>query len=137
MNCNQAQAGLSLAIDGELPADQTEPLRVHVIACPACTRFNDQLRAIRHGLRFEALGEVPDVAPRVLTAIGGTKRLRRRWLSPVAAAFLAGAILGATFIGVPGPSTSTENAGRPTEPIFCTPSSGNRHVVIGPPSVLP
>jgi hypothetical protein len=106
MNCNQAQAGLSLAIDGELPTDETEPLRVHVIACPACTRFNDQLRAIRHGLRFEALGEVPDVAPRVLTAIGGTKRPRRRRLSPVAAAFLAGAILGATFIGVGG--------GRPT-----------------------
>src|SRR6266487_4175834 len=106
MNCNQAQAGLSLAIDGELPADQTGPLRVHVIACPACTRFNDQLRAIRHGLRFEALGEVPDVAPRVLTAIRGTRRPRRRRLSPVAAAFLAGAILGATFIGVGG--------GRPT-----------------------
>lgn len=102
MNCDRAQAGLSLAIDGELPADQTGPLRSHVIACPACIRFDDQLRAVRHGLRFEALGEVPDVAPRVLAAIRGTRRPRRRRLSPVAAAFLAGALVGAAFIGVGG-----------------------------------
>jgi hypothetical protein len=102
MNCDEAQAGLSLAMDSEPPADLAEPLAVHVSACPACTRFNNTLRAIRQGLRLEALGEVPDVAPKVLTAIRETTRPRRRRLAPLAAAFVAGALVGATFIGVGG-----------------------------------
>jgi hypothetical protein len=114
MNCDNAQAGLSLAMDGELPADRAEPLADHVSACPACTRFNDQLRAIRQGLRLEALGEVPDVAPKVLTAIRGTTRPRRRRLAPLAAAFVTGALVGATFIGVGGGrSTRVANADIP------------------------
>jgi len=114
MSCDEAQAGLSLALDGELPADGAEPLAVHVSACPACTRFNNQLRAIRQGLRFEALGEVPDVAPKVLTAIRGARRPRRRRLASLAAAFVTGALVGATFIGVGGGrSTRVANADIP------------------------
>jgi hypothetical protein len=114
MNCDEAQAGLSLAIDGELPADQSELLGVHVVACPRCTRFNDQLRAIRQGLRFEALGWVPDVAPRVVTAIRGSAPPTRRRLSPLVAAVLGGALVGATFIGVGwGRSTPVANANLP------------------------
>jgi hypothetical protein len=114
MNCDEAQTGLSLAVDGELPTGRAQPLAVHVSACPACTRFDNQLRAIRQGLRLEALGEVPDVAPKVLAVIRGTTRPRRRRLRPLAAAFVAGALLGATFIGVGvGRSTRVANADIP------------------------
>ncbi len=114
MNCDEAQAGLSLAMDGEPPADLAEPLAIHVSACTQCTRFNNTLRAIRQGLRLEALGEVPDVAPKVLSAIRETTRPRRRRRAPLAAAFVAGALVGATFIGVGGGrSTRVANADIP------------------------
>jgi hypothetical protein len=114
MNCDEARAGLSLAVDGELPADRARPLAAHVSACRACAGFDHRLRAIRQGLRFEALGEVPDVAPKVLAVIRGTTRPRRRRLAPLAAAFVAGALVGATFIGVGvGRSTRIANADIP------------------------
>lgn len=115
MSCERARADLSLAADGELPAERSAPLTAHVQACASCAAFRSRLSTIRQGLRFEAVGEVPDVAPRVLAimAARGPRRPsgpvrqwprpgRQRGLLKGAAVFLAGAVLGATFIGLGG-----------------------------------
>jgi hypothetical protein len=129
MSCKEAMAALSAALDGELAEGRAGPLDAHLAACPACTAFRARLATLRQQLRFEPVGAVPDVAPRVLDAIravptgrsappghapppsparpDGPPPLparprvgRGRRLLPVAAAFVCGAVLGATFIGL-------------------------------------
>jgi len=101
-------AALSAAADGELAAGRAEALDAHLAGCPACTAFRARLVVLRRRLRFEPVGVVPDVAPRVLASIRsvpgrrGHRPGRRRGLVPVAAAFLCGVVLGATFIGLGG-----------------------------------
>jgi hypothetical protein len=116
VRCDQARADLSLTADGELPGERTGPLAAHLAACATCTAFQARLVAIRQQLRFEPVGAVPDVAPRVMAAVrqrdrpaptGGAAASaapgrRRGRLLPVAAAFLASAMVGATFIGLGG-----------------------------------
>lgn len=107
-------AELSAAADGELAAGRAGTLEAHLAGCPACRAFQARLGTLRRRLRFEPMGAVPDVAPRVLETIrsaasqrrGGFPRAwsaelgRRRRMLPVAAAFLCGVVLGATFIGL-------------------------------------
>jgi hypothetical protein len=62
-------ASLSAAVDGELAAERAESLDAHLAACPVCADFRDRLAALRQRLRFEPVGTVPDLAPRVLAAI--------------------------------------------------------------------
>jgi anti-sigma factor RsiW len=69
VSCERARADLSLEVDGELPAEQSGRLTAHVQACASCAVFRSRLSTIRQGLRFEAVGEVPDVAPRVLATM--------------------------------------------------------------------
>jgi hypothetical protein len=97
-------AGLSAAADGELADGRAAALEAHLAGCPACAAFRSRLVTLRQHLRFEPVGTVPDVAPRVLTAIraGRPEPLRsgRGRGLPVVAAFLCGVVLGATFIGL-------------------------------------
>jgi hypothetical protein len=114
-------ADLSAAADGELAPGGAGPLEAHLAGCPACRAFQARLGAMRRLLRFEPVGAVPDVAPRVVARIGiaGSERRSagsepgfrpgrevgfrpggRRGMLPVAAAFLCGVVLGATFIGL-------------------------------------
>src|SRR5215216_416133 len=95
-------AELSAAADGELASGRAETLEAHLAGCPACTAFQARLVGLRRQLRFEPVGAVPDVAPRVLETIRspGLRPGRRRRMLPVAAAFLCGVVLGATFIGL-------------------------------------
>jgi len=121
VRCDQARADLSLAADGELAGGRDAPLAAHLAGCGACTAFQARLATIRQQLRFEPVGAVPDVAPRVMVAVrhrappegsggpqGGSPvrpappRRRGGRLLPVAAAFLAGAVVGATFVGLGG-----------------------------------
>jgi hypothetical protein len=113
VRCDQARADLSLTADGELPGERTGPLAAHLAACATCTAFQARLATIRQQLRFEPVGAVPDVAPRVMAAVRQRDRpppagpatapgRRGGRLLPVAAAFLAGAVVGATFIGLGG-----------------------------------
>jgi hypothetical protein len=108
-------AELSAAVDGELAAGRVESLDAHLAGCPGCAAFQSRLVDLRRRLRFEPVGEVPDLAPRVLEAVRlrgarqpepgfghGRRPARRggRRLLPVAAVFLGGVVLGATFIGL-------------------------------------
>jgi hypothetical protein len=96
-------ADLSAAADGELAPGRAGPLDAHLATCPSCTRFQDRLARWRRQLRFEPVRAVPDLAPRVMAALRAappdTAPARRRLL-PVAAAFLCGAVVGATYIGL-------------------------------------
>jgi Putative zinc-finger len=69
MSCSQAMAELSAAVDGELGPGRAGPLEEHLAGCPACRAFRDRVLALRRQLRFEPVGDVPDVAPRVLETI--------------------------------------------------------------------
>jgi hypothetical protein len=121
VSCKEAMADLSAAVDGELDAGRVGPLDAHLDACPTCAAFLARLTSLRQRLRFEPVGSVPDVAPRVLDTIQARpparpaarpgaapapparpRRRRGRRLLPVAAAFLCGAVVGATFIGLGG-----------------------------------
>jgi hypothetical protein len=117
VRCDQAQADLSSSADGELDATRAEPLAAHLAGCAACTVFSDRLAQIRRQLRFEPLGEVPDVAAAVVAQlrreaagvpvgsrpahVGRPHRTpARRRLLPAAAVFLVGAVAGAGFAGL-------------------------------------
>jgi Putative zinc-finger len=119
VRCEQARADLSLAADGELAGGRAAPLAAHLAGCAACTAFQARLATIRQRLRFEPVGAVPDVAPRVMATVRERVQApappargervpprptgrRGRRLVPVAAAFLAGAVVGATFVGLGG-----------------------------------
>jgi hypothetical protein len=127
VRCDQARTDLSLAADGELPGERAGPLAAHLTTCPSCATFQARLATLRQRLRLEPLGAVPDVAPGVMAALrhrppppapapswpvpvpeGGRGRRPppvpggRRRVLPVAAAFLAGAVVGATFVGLGG-----------------------------------
>jgi hypothetical protein len=100
VSCEEARVDLSAAADGELPASRADALTAHLAGCPDCAAFADRLATIRQRLRLEPVGTVPDVAPRVIAAIRAAPARRRRGLLPVAAAFLCGVMVGATFIGL-------------------------------------
>jgi anti-sigma factor RsiW len=121
VTCREAMADLSAAADGELAPGRAGPLEAHLAGCPACRAFQARLVAMRRLLRFEPVGAVPDVAPRVVARMRpargpglrpargpglrpgqevGFQPGRRRGVLPVAAAFLCGVVLGATFIGL-------------------------------------
>ena len=127
MRCDQARVDVSLAADGELDGEGVGALAAHLAACAACAAFQARLATIRQQLRFEPVGAVPDVAPRVMAAVGhrarpapeGTRDPRRGapvgpgpaggrpgrrggGVLKVAAAFLVGAVVGATFVGLGG-----------------------------------
>ena len=69
MSCREAMAELSAVADGELGPGRAGTLEAHLAGCPACTAFQARLVALRRQLRFEPVGAVPDVAPRVLETI--------------------------------------------------------------------
>ncbi|HSS09699.1 MAG TPA: zf-HC2 domain-containing protein, partial [Acidimicrobiales bacterium] len=109
MRCKSAQAALSARLDSALPPEEERILLDHVAGCPSCQTLQHRLLDLRRRLRVEPLGQVPDVAPRVLAELGRrtgsarrwpVRRIRRPWLRPVAVAFAAGVVAGAAFIGL-------------------------------------
>ncbi|MGH9186688.1 MAG: zf-HC2 domain-containing protein, partial [Acidimicrobiales bacterium] len=114
--CDEAQAGLSAHFDEELDAAAQEWIAAHVADCADCSRFAASMTGVRHRLRLEPTDRVPDVSARVTATLrtrGAGRRQRkfeaitgaRRPLLPrhaprVAAAFVAGVLVGAAVIGV-------------------------------------
>ncbi|MGH8937079.1 MAG: zf-HC2 domain-containing protein [Acidimicrobiia bacterium] len=111
MKCDQARLRISAALDGELPAAEGTALDLHLEGCAACTTHLERLNRLRQEVRYESLGEVPDVTERVLSAIRPRPRAAYRFrrlpwrLAPVAASFLAGLLVGVILAGagVEGP----------------------------------
>jgi hypothetical protein len=109
MTCDAARRALSARLDGELAAGEHAALDAHVATCAVCARFAASIAELRQGLRFEAVApdSVPDVAPAVVAAVVAAPPRRSRAadrhvpaLLKVAAALVAGAVAGATFVGV-------------------------------------
>ncbi|MGH9230129.1 MAG: zf-HC2 domain-containing protein [Acidimicrobiales bacterium] len=120
MRCDDAQAAISVRLDGELPGGAVDVREVdeHVGSCPACSGFERHAERLRAELRFEAVDAVPDVAPAVLAHVGTSKpsgrhatggrrggrvsppRPRRPLLLAAALAAIAGMAAGAAFVGL-------------------------------------
>ena len=110
MRCDDVTERVSLALDGELDATESDDVERHLATCPTCTAFERAATHVRQHLRYELVQDVPDVEARVLQAIRvdpaagrPTRRAvhpwRARWLAP-AAALLAGVVAGAAFMGL-------------------------------------
>ena len=124
MRCDEARPAISQALDHELPADGTPAgLDEHLRGCPECRAFERSARKLRTELRMERVETTPDIAPGAVAAIaaavpaqaGATldalpgreapAALRwggptgRRWGVTVAAATVAGALVGAAVVG--------------------------------------
>ena len=78
MRCERARLQLSVALDESLTDDETAALRAHVAGCPGCAAQERVWRDVRRQLRVEVVGEMPNVAPRVLHAISTTTDTPRR-----------------------------------------------------------
>jgi hypothetical protein len=118
VRCDDAQAAISLRLDGELPGgDDTREVDEHLGTCPECSGFERHAERLRAELRFEAVDAVPDVAPAVLVhlrasktsgrhATGGLRGHRvsptrpRRPLVVAALAAIAGMAAGVAFVGL-------------------------------------
>jgi hypothetical protein len=125
VSCDQARVEVSLAADGELGGDRAGPLAAHLDACAACAAFQARLATIRQQLRFERVGAVRHRArpgpegsgepqggapvdregsgePQGGAPVGRGRARRGGGVLQVAAAFLVGAVVGATFVGLGG-----------------------------------
>jgi len=51
LDCQHASRLISQAQDSELPWGKRVQLRLHLLACDACTRFSMQLRFLREAMR--------------------------------------------------------------------------------------
>src|SRR5688572_25806534 len=98
MRCDDALELLSAALDERVSPAVAAALEEHVDSCGACADFRRHAEQIRRELRFEVLGQVPDVAPAVLARV--TAPAGRPWL-PVAACFAVGLVVGALLVGPP------------------------------------
>jgi hypothetical protein len=99
MRCETAQVQLSAAMEEALASDVRAEVDAHVAGCPACRSFQRTIDGVRQGLRFEVVGEVPDIASRLSAAVAG--RPRQRWrpsLVAAVAAAVAGVVLGASVV---------------------------------------
>ena len=104
MTCDDARLAVSLRADGELDPAGVDALDDHLGGCPDCRRFEAGVGRVRAALRFEPIGEAPDVASTVIW-----RHIRRdidvsaaksSWGVAAAVALVAGLVAGATFVGV-------------------------------------
>ena len=96
--CDVAQASLSALADGEAPDVPATAITAHVEGCARCQAFDATVRDVRQRLRFEPVGDLPDLTDAILARVDARRPRDRRWLA-VAAAVLVGAITGASFVG--------------------------------------
>jgi hypothetical protein len=127
MSCTDVRHLVSERLDGEA----VDGLDTHLDDCPDCTAFAGSAEAVRRGLRFEAVGEVPDIAGAVRARLEAGEgeadvdadvdaptplRRSRPTLAVAAAALVAGVLIGANLVGVGGdaplPATAAQIAAR-------------------------
>jgi hypothetical protein len=107
MSCVDVRRLVSERFDGEAVDDAA--LDGHVAGCAECRRFAEGASALRRRLRFEPVGEVPDVAGAVrqqlaapAAAVTPARTRSRSTIVAAAAALAVGAIVGANLVGVGG-----------------------------------
>ena len=103
MSCRKARNRLPRFIAGELPDNEAQNVREHVLACRECRGEFKRLTAA-----WAALGDMPaggsaSVVPQVIARVEAYERggsgLVRRWLEPLAPSF-AGAAAAVMLLGL-------------------------------------
>jgi predicted anti-sigma-YlaC factor YlaD len=98
-DCARARESVSAQLDGELPEYELDRLETHLLICPACTAWAEEVRDVTWRLR-EAVLEEP--AERIVLP-----RLRRgAWRVSSAVAVASAAAVVATMFVAPGQQTS-------------------------------
>lgn len=113
MRCDYVRPLISAAADGELTSEERAVVDDELARCSECRSFAHEVERLRQRLRFEAVDDAVDLAPRVrlrLREAAGSPvtDLRpahrdprsRRWLVAAVAAAVVGFVSGAVFVGV-------------------------------------
>lgn len=134
MRCELARRGISDRLDAEhATAESNRALDDHLSTCTSCRRFARDARRVRASVRLRVAEPVPDLVQPIMAAVRAgpapgpaveahpasieapdsripfdppTPRPRGAWrrLTPVAAALLAGVVIGSLLVGGPWPS---------------------------------
>jgi Putative zinc-finger len=88
-NCARARESVSAQLDDELPDFEVDRLEAHLLVCPDCSAWAQQVRDVTLQIR-----EAPLEAP---AGHVGLQRLRRSWRVGSAAAVVSGAAVVATM----------------------------------------
>lgn len=92
--CALARESVSAQLDGELPEPELDRLETHLLVCPACTAWAEEVRDLTEELREAALEEP---AERLVLL-----RRRRSWRVGSAVAVASAAAVVATLFFAPG-----------------------------------
>jgi predicted anti-sigma-YlaC factor YlaD len=70
MSCTRVRDAISARLDGEDPSLDPAIVEDHLATCPGCRAFAADAERLHRTLRLTPAPEIPDLAPRVLVAIG-------------------------------------------------------------------
>ncbi len=108
MSCDRVQLAISARMDGEaVDRRSADDLDDHVASCEGCKAFASEAERVRAAVRIRAAEPVPDLVSRIVgeleTLTPRPRRPVRRWQRsmPVAAALVAGAVIGSVLVGGP------------------------------------
>jgi len=104
-NCARARESASAQLDDELSESELERLENHLLVCPECSAWAEQVRNVTLQMR-EALLEAP--AERFVLS-----RLRRSWRVGSAVAVASAAAVVATMFFASGPQNASQGSGAP------------------------
>ena len=100
-DCARARESVSAQLDGELPELELDRLETHLLVCPACTAWANEVRDVTRRLREAGLEQPAErfVLP----------RRRRSWRVSSAVAVASAAAVVATMFVAPGRHTAVRS----------------------------
>ena len=109
MSCDRVQLAISARMDGEaVDRPSTDDLDDHVASCERCRAFASEAERVRAAVRIRSAEPVPDLVSRIVGELETLTPARARWRErrwqrsmPVAAALVAGAVIGSVLVGGP------------------------------------
>jgi predicted anti-sigma-YlaC factor YlaD len=112
MSCDHVQLAISARMDGEaIDRRSADDLDDHVASCERCGAFASEAERVRAAVRIGPADPVPDLVSRIVGELetlmppysAARGRAVSRWQRsmPVAAALVAGAIIGSVLVGGP------------------------------------
>ncbi len=72
MDCERIRLAISAGLDGEDPGVAPDVVTAHLAACAHCREFETRVGALHRQVRVTPAPEVPDLTPRILSAIGAS-----------------------------------------------------------------